>query len=219
MKSTTTLRYPDRQSLPGSAERNAAVLSSHLRSILDKLEAQDIVLEIASGQGHLISELSKQHSNLLFQPTEADEHLADGISNRLTGQSNVCAPYILEIDSDQSWSRMREVSKDPKVVLIVNVLHIVPWNTVQSLWRQLAQFGTKGGPLTVCVYGAFDENGQTTSEGNQRFDDDLKSRNPEYGLRDLQLQVIPLAEENAFQLHEIQRLPAGNLLITFTRSH
>lgn len=44
-----------------------------------------------------------------------------------------------------------------------------------------------------------------------QFDEDLRSRNPLYGLRDLQGEILPLAEEQGLQLEEVMRLARGNV--------
>lgn len=67
----------------------------------------------------------------------------------------------------------------------------------------------------IAVYGAFNENGGYTSEGNRKFDEEIKGRNPEFGLRDVQGEVVPLAERHGFELRERIEMPAGNLFLIF----
>lgn len=85
------------------------------------------------------------------------------------GVRNVTQPLVLEFDGHadvdvDAWKTLRDDSQ-VRVVLVVNVLHIVPWKDVEALWIQVGQFdkGTR-----VCVYGAFDEAGKRTSEGNEK---------------------------------------------------
>ena len=52
--------------------------------------------------------------------------------------------------------------------------------------------------------------------GNAAFDADLRSRNPAWGLRELET-VASLAEASGFGPPVIEPMPANNLLVLFRR--
>ncbi|CEH15106.1 UPF0585 PROTEIN CG18661 [Ceraceosorus bombacis] len=122
------------------------------------------------------------------------------------------------------------------IVLCFNIIHIAPWHVAESIFAQLGQeissdsvsfgSGTHQQPMPksflapgglLVLYGAFKENGKHTSEGNSQFDQVLKGRNTDYGLRDLTLEVVPLASSNGFELIQTTSLRAGNLLLVFRK--
>lgn len=176
---STAPKYPDRQSLPGSAERNAPLLREHLARSLSSLPDGSIVLEIASGHGHLIAALAEAFPRLHFQPTEADSALTSQIAERVRRLDNISAPHVLEFDDGQAWQRLQSATQPPpSLVLIINVLHIVPWQTVQDVWTQLANLMPASQQGKVSIYGAFDEDGKCTSDGNARVSANERVRCP-----------------------------------------
>ena len=66
------------------------------------------------------------------------------------------------------------------------------------------------------LYGAYKENGGNTAPSNAAFDQDLRRRNPEWGVRDLE-EVTKLAEDHGLKLAERIAMPANNLSIVFRR--
>lgn len=52
--------------------------------------------------------------------------------------------------------------------------------------------------------------GVISPESNVQFDKSLKLSNPSWGVRDIQLQLIPLAEKNGLKLKQIIDMPSNN---------
>ena len=66
------------------------------------------------------------------------------------------------------------------------------------------------------LYGPYRVNG-TMVESNIAFDENLKSRNPEWGIRDLE-EVEAIAQtEGGFSLHSSVEMPANNLCLIFQK--
>jgi Protein of unknown function (DUF938) len=80
---------------------------------------------------------------------------------------------------------------------------------------RLSQVLPPGGVLYL--YGAYKENGAHTAQSNEDFDRDLRGRNPEWGVRDLE-SVADLAREHGLDLLERIQMPANNLSLVFRRS-
>lgn len=97
--------------------------------------------------------------------------------------ASACTLEVLQVDigASEDWARLREAMVDQstaqaqaqaqvqakaQLVIIANLLHIVPWPLVEVLWSELGSLVAPGG--RVCVYGAFNEGGEFTSEGNRR---------------------------------------------------
>lgn len=66
------------------------------------------------------------------------------------------------------------------------------------------------------LYGAYRENGVHMAPSNAAFDLDLRSRNPEWGVRDLE-KVTELADSHGLALEERIAMPANNLSLIFRR--
>ena len=66
------------------------------------------------------------------------------------------------------------------------------------------------------LYGPYRREGRPTSASNAQFDLDLRARNPEWGLRDLEA-VSDVAAGAGFELAEIVGMPANNFSLVFKR--
>lgn len=68
-------------------------------------------------------------------------------------------------------------------VAAINMVHISRWRVTQGLMAGAGRILPPGGVLYL--YGAYKENGVYTAPSNEAFDQDLRRRNPEWGVRDL----------------------------------
>src|SRR5258705_13762603 len=99
-------------------------------------------------------------------------------------------------------------------VLSINMVHISQWGSALGLIEGSARLLALGAPLIL--YGPWLTDGIATAPSNLAFDQDLKSRDPEWGLRrveDFAAAAAPLGLE----LVEIRPMPANNLMLLFKR--
>jgi hypothetical protein len=96
-----------------------------------------------------------------------------------------------------------------------NVLHVSPWRTSQGLFAGAADRLAAGGRLFV--YGPFMRGGKHTAKSNAAFDRDLRERNPEWGVRDMD-DLPALARAGGLGLAETIPMPANNFILVFERS-
>lgn len=99
------------------------------------------------------------------------------------------------------------------VMVCINMIHISPWEATVGLFLLAHQQLVTGGIL-YC-YGPYKEGG-TAVASNLAFDESLKARNAEWGVRDLEV-VVQLAEENGLELEERIEMPANNLSLIFRK--
>jgi hypothetical protein len=66
------------------------------------------------------------------------------------------------------------------------------------------------------LYGPYRRDGAHTAESNAAFDADLRRRNPEWGVRDME-DVTALAIGAGFGAPEIVAMPANNFSLIFRR--
>jgi hypothetical protein len=93
------------------------------------------------------------------------------------------------------------------------MIHISPWQATLSLLRGAGRHLNTGGKLIL--YGPYLEDG-TAAPSNLAFDVSLKHRNPQWGLRELEV-VSQEATAQGFARQRVVRMPANNLTLVFTR--
>jgi hypothetical protein len=100
-------------------------------------------------------------------------------------------------------------------VFTANTLHIMGWSEVQRLFDGLAACLSDNGLFTA--YGPFNQGGRHTSEGNARFDAELRLADPRRGIRDLEA-VDVLARAAGLQMLADEPMPANNRCVSWRRT-
>jgi cyclopropane fatty-acyl-phospholipid synthase-like methyltransferase len=194
--------------LPFSAacERNKDPILEVLRV---RFAGRAQVLEIGSGTGQHAVHFARALEHLTWHPTEQLTYLPD-LSERvkLEGPHNLRTPTLLDVH--QALWPVRSVD----AVFTANTLHIMSWLEVMALFRGVGAVLTPGGVLGV--YGPFRYQGRYTSGSNREFDQMLRERDPDSGLRDIQ-EVTVLAAQYGLRLDADHDLPANNRLLMFTK--
>ncbi|ALT77497.1 DUF938 domain-containing protein [Paucibacter sp. KCTC 42545] len=189
-----------------AAERNQTPIGE---ALLRLLPPTGLALEIASGSGQHAAHFSALLPGWLWQTSDPDaQALASITAWNPTGlpplQLDVCQPDWALPASHQSLD----------LVFCANMLHISPWASCQGLMQGAGRHLKAGGLLVV--YGPFILSDQDTAPSNLAFDADLRARDARWGLRELDA-VKAEALEAGLELHDIQAMPANNLLLVFSR--
>lgn len=121
---------------------------------------------------------------------------------------NILPPVDLDATSE-TWPIDRA-----DAIIAINMVHISPWSATEGLMRKGGIMLPPGAPLLV--YGPYRRPGRALEPSNQAFDADLKSRNPAWGIRDLD-EVTRLAARDGFALDHVVEMPANNLTVVFRR--
>jgi hypothetical protein len=171
------------------------------------------VLEIGSGTGQHAVYFASKLKSLNWQPSDLAENLPR-LQARIEaeGGDNVKAAIPLDVLND-------DLSAWPERILSAaysaNTAHIMNWQAVRAMFTGLGQ---KLKPRGVfCLYGPFNDGGKYTSDSNRAFDLQLKSQDPEMGLRDIR-SLEALANKNDMQLIDQVRMPANNQTLVFKRN-
>lgn len=215
------------QSLPGSPSidvhsgmtedqrRYAPATARNREPILDVLRrhlpAKGFVLEVASGTGEHITFFALScGTGLVFQPTDPDPAARTSIDawTAALGAKNV-RPAI-ELDAASAIWPVAAAD----AVLAINMVHISPWAATEGLVRGAARILPAGGLLYL--YGPYRRGGRHTAPSNEAFDADLRSRNPAWGVRDVEA-VAELARAAGFDSPIIEQMPANNLSVVLRR--
>ena len=92
-------------------------------------------------------------------------------------------------------------------------IHIAAWAVAERLIGGASEVLVPGAPLIL--YGPFSREGDFAAFSNVAFDRTLRAENPDWGIRDLDTEVRPLAEAGGFRLAAVHRMPANNLTVVF----
>jgi SAM-dependent methyltransferase len=193
-----------RRSAP-SAERNKGPILDVLKRVLPE---RGLVLEIASGTGQHTAHFAQALPALEFQPTEADSEMLPSIAAWCEGLPNVRAPFTFDI-AQLPWPVERAAA-----ILCINMIHIAPWQATLDLMKGAARTLGDGGVLVL--YGPYRRGGAHTAPSNEAFDASLRSRNPEWGIRDL-VKVAEVASSHGLSLEEAVAMPANNFTVVFRK--
>lgn len=196
-----------RRFAPAAARNREPILAVLKRN----LPSEGLVLEIASGTGeHATFFAQSCDPHLVFQPTDPDPMARNSINawTATLGLTNVRPAIALDATSE-NWPI---TSAD--AVININMVHISPWAATEGLVRGAARILPAGG--VMYLYGPYRMGGRHTSPSNEAFDANLRSRNAEWGVRDVEA-LADLAMASGFGAPVIEQMPANNLSVLFRR--
>ncbi len=180
--------------------------------ILEVLQAHikdsGVIFEVAAGTGEHSLHFAPSFPNAQWQPTDIDpSHLLsiDAWRNHANIQNILPAMYFNVLDDAFPHDNLN-------AILAINLIHISPLNVTKELMKKAGESLPPKGILFF--YGPYKKDGMHTSDSNANFDLSLKSRNSEWGIRDME-QVIELAEVSGFKILEIKAMPANNFSPVF----
>ncbi len=172
------------------------------------------VLEIASGTGehgaYLVDELPGldwTYSDIDAPSLESQRAWRNAAqSGRLHGPLVINAAHADWGEAEQAgaWD----------AVFSANMVHIAPFDAARGLVAGAGRLLKAGGMLVL--YGPFARGG-VIAPSNAAFDANLKGRDARWGVRDLDVDLVPLAEAAGLQLQAVMEMPANNLTVLFRR--
>lgn len=171
---------------------------------------EGLVLEIASGTGEHVTHFAKALPRLLWQPSDPD--VAARVSIAAWAAAEAAANILDPIDLDVR-ARPWPIS-GVAAILCINMVHISPWEATEALMSEAGRLLPSGGLLYL--YGPYHQAGVPTAPSNIAFDADLRQRNPQWGVRNLEA-VAEIAETSGLTLADIIAMPANNLSVLFRR--
>lgn len=189
-----------------ACERNKYPILEFLRDFLIR---PGLVLEIGSGTGQHGVFFAEKLPHITWQFSDMGINIA-GIEKwyQECNLSNTLPPIVLNV-ADKPWP-IDQVD----YIYSANTLHIMEWHEVEEFLEGVQNILKKDGLLFI--YGPFNYNGLFTSESNASFDQSLRERNPEMGLRDF-VAINVLLEKNGLKLRHDYAMPANNRLLIWQR--
>jgi SAM-dependent methyltransferase len=190
-----------------AALRNREPILDVLRGVLPP---HGTVLEVASGSGEHVVHFAKALPNLTWQPSDPSAEARESIVALAAdeGLPNILAPLNLDATA-ADWPLDRA-----DALVAINMVHISPWAATLGLLRHAARLLPSAGPLIL--YGPYRQQNETMAPSNVAFDADLRSRNPEWGIRLLE-DLVHEADRAGFRLVRVVTMPANNLSVLLAR--
>lgn len=183
-----------------------------IREVLsDYLPSEGRVLEIGCGTGQHAVYFAEQFPDIRWRPADRAGRLGSVRARRSQSDlDNLEEPATLDL-FDEKWS-----VGSVDAVVAINVLHIAPWAATERLFGHAEDVLDRDGTELVYVYGPFRYRDRPLEPSNQRFDQSLRARDSEMGLR-YAGDVADEARKHGFELAEDRAMPANNRSLVFER--
>ena len=191
-----------RRSAP-AALRNREPIAEVLR---EWLPDEGVMLEVASGTGEHAVYFARSFPKLEWQPSEVHPDALRSITawGSETALPNLRPPLVVDASASE-WPIGRA-----DAVLSINMVHISPWESALGLIDGAERLLGDGAPLIL--YGPWISGDVETAPSNLAFDEDLKRRDPRWGLRKVE-EFAAEARKRGLALEEKRQMPANNLML------
>lgn len=195
-----------------STARNKQVI---LDVFWDEVGDSGRILEIASGTGEHGAFFTENLRGLQWTYSDIDAGSRDSQTawKEASGHARLNGPLVIDASKDD-WGDA-EASAPWDGVVAINMIHISPFAATEGLIAGAGRLLKPGGKLFL--YGPFSRNGEI-APSNAAFSGSLQSRDPAWGVRDLDVQIVPLAEKAGLALQTVVEMPANNLCVIFDRA-
>ena len=176
--------------------------------LAEELPDRGLVLEVASGSGEHAVFLARRFPALDWQPSDVDVEALASVDAWAAEAAGANLRPAIALDAAQANWPIAAAD----AVLCVNMVHISPWSAAVGLFTWAGRILTSGAPLVL--YGPFIEPGRETAPSNLAFDQSLKQRNSEWGLRNT-ADLDALAADHGLRRTARHTMPANNLVLVY----
>jgi SAM-dependent methyltransferase len=211
-----------RQYAPAT-QRNREFILDVLQQVLP---ATGTVLEVSSGTGEHAIFFAPSLSPRRWLPSDPNPIARESVAawQAHCPAANLYPPIHLDA-ADPIWSveqipLSNELCHpdfqlgDITAIVNINMIHIAPWSACLGLMAGAGRILPPDGILYL--YGPYKQDGQHTASSNAMFDENLRSQNPEWGVRDLG-DVVESAAAHNLAFVKTVAMPANNLSVVFRK--
>lgn len=203
-------RPPDGAMASPAARRNSEAILDVLKA---HLPAAGTVLEIASGTGEHAVVFTTAMPSLAWTPSDSSLEARTSVAawREKSSADNLRPPLAVDCLDADTWPQDRF-----DAVFCANMTHISPWAATEGLMKLSGRVLRRPGGL-LALYGPYREAGVPLAPSNTAFDDSLRARDPEWGLREREA-VQTLARSHGLVATARIEMPANNLMLLFRRA-
>lgn len=200
---------PENALVSAAVARNTGPILEVLRA---HLPARARVLEIASGSGEHAVAFARALPATTWTPSDPSPEALASIAAWTADSALPNLRPALALDAAATdWPPV-----EAQVVFCANMIHISPWAATEGLMAGAGRVLPDPGGLLI-LYGPYREGDAPLAPSNAAFDASLKSRDPAWGLRELD-DVAALAKTHRLHLTRRVEMPANNLMLLFRRA-
>ncbi len=198
--------------LSPSAQRNRDIIRECFHKTMP---SQGTILEIASGSGEHGVHIASSLPDIYWHGGDPDEASQKSLAawTQHLGLKNMHKPHSIDVRKSH-WGEVENMQFDG--MMSANMIHITPFEACIGLFAGAGRLLKSEGLLFL--YGPFKRNGEHTATSNQSFDESLKLRDAQWGVRDLEIDIEPLAKKDNLVIKQIIPMPANNLAVLFEKS-
>ncbi len=169
-----------------------------------------LLLEVASGSGQHGAWMVAQLPGWRWQPTDPEAAARESIAawRAHSGAPGLLPPLALDVRAP-AWPVAAA-----EAIFCANMVHIAPWDCTLGLLDGAGRTLAPGGRLLL--YGPFKVGGAHTAPSNAAFDESLRRRDPQWGVRDREA-VEAAAAAAGLAVIARESMPANNQLLVFLR--
>lgn len=169
------------------------------------------MLEIASGSGEHAVFLAPRLDVGTWQPSDPDAEARTSIDAWRAWEKDPRVLAAIDLDvTKKPWP-----IQQADVIVCINMVHISPWRATVAMLEGAGKLLPAGGVLYL--YGPYRRGGVSTSDSNEAFDQGLRARNEEWGVRDMEA-VSEEALEHGLVLEDTVAMPANNFSLVLRRA-
>ena len=174
------------------------------------------MLEIATGTGQHAVFFAPYLTQRYWLPTDMDPNNLASIAawREEANTANLLLPRQLDV-RDPAWLVDCDLPAPISAIVNINMLHISPWSCCKALFAGAAEVLNPFG--VVMLYGPFKRDGLHTAPSNAAFDEQLRSQDSAWGVRDVE-EVVAVAVEQGFACQSVIEMPANNLSVVFDKT-
>jgi hypothetical protein len=193
-----------RRSAPAALRNREAIAGV----LAEWLPPRGLVVEVASGTGEHVVHFAERFPGLDWQPSDINDDALASIAawHEESGLRNVRPPLRIDVMAPD-WPIDRA-----DALLSINMVHISPWDASLGLLDGARRLLSRGAPLIL--YGPWLSAEIDTADSNLAFDAQLKSVDPEWGLRHVET-FAEAAAGRGFRHAATRPMPANNLMLKF----
>ena len=187
-----------------ATQRNKNYISEVLASYLPQTGK---VLEVASGSGQHICHFAKEFSHLTWIPSDPDPDHLKSVDAWVREDNIANVEECLLLDARERWDL-----EIVDMLICINMTHISPFEATSGLFKNAQKVLKPGGYLYL--YGPYFISEIETAPSNLAFDKSLKSRNQDWGIRDLE-DIKKVGVDSQFKYLKYIQMPANNYSVIF----